>query len=169
MQKRVLTTTEASELLGASRQHVADLGDRGEIPCWRAGSHRRFRREDVMAYKVRIEGPTAGNLETMNLSDRRSLAYGLLLAERLVVSPDVVLTHARRNLDRLRTVHSDGSADLYLDKWTELLDGPVEAVLHVLTSVDEKSVNLRHAAPFAGVLSNAERRSVIRATRRAAA
>ena len=29
MVKTVLTTTQAAELLGASRQHVADLADRG--------------------------------------------------------------------------------------------------------------------------------------------
>lgn len=56
MMDDVLTTTQVSAMLGASRQHVADLGDRGEIPCWRAGTHRRFRREDVMAYKEHAPG-----------------------------------------------------------------------------------------------------------------
>ena len=157
-------------MLGASRQHVADLGDRGEIPCWRAGTHRRFRRQDVLAYKERTQGRSSGGgLDTMNLSDRRSLAFGLLIAEHLIVSPDAVLASGRANLDRLRQVHSDGSANRYLDRWSELLSGPVEAILRVLSSVDEESVDLRHVAPFAGVLTEDERRSVIESTRRSAA
>ena len=165
----VLTTTQASAVLGASRQHVADLADRGDIPCWRAGAHRRFRREDVLAYKERTQGRSEGGLDSMNLSDRRSLAYGLLIAEHLVVSPAAVLASGRKNLRHLRQVHSDGSANRYLNRWSDLLSGPVESILRVLTSMDEESVELRHTAPFAGVLTEEERRSVIRATRRSAA
>jgi len=42
---------------------------------------------------------------------------------------------------------------------------PLRPILYVLTSPDEDSVALRHAAPFAGVLSDGEREQVIRATR----
>ena len=89
----------------------------------------------------------------MNLSDRRSLAYGLLIAEHLVVSPAAVLASGRKNLRHLRQVHSDGSANRYLNRWSDLLSGPVESILRVLTSMDEESVELRHTAPFAGVLT----------------
>jgi len=165
----VLTTNKVAQLLGVSRQHAADLGDQGKISCWRVGTHRRFNREDVLAYRARVQRRLGPRLDRLNLSDRRSLAFGLLIAEKLVTSPGAVLPQARRNLDRLRTVHSDGSADSYLDKWDELLGGPVESILNVLTSIDEESVDLRHAAPVAGVLTEAERHSVIRSTRLAAA
>ena len=165
-----MTSTQVAQFLGTSRQHVADLADRGMIPCWRTGTHRRFRRADVVAYQERTQGRAhAGILESMNLTDRRSLAYGLLIAKKLVVAPDPVLGQARRNLARQRTVHTDGSADRYLNAWAELLAGPTEAILNVLTSTDQRSVALRHAAPFAGVLTDADRRSVIRSTRRTAA
>jgi hypothetical protein len=81
----------------------------------------------------------------------------------------VLLRRARRNLDRLRSVHSDGSAALYLDRWSELISGPVDGLLGVLTSTDEEAVALRHTSPFAGILNEASRRSVIKATRRSAA
>lgn len=42
-----LTTGETATMLGVSRQHVVDLCDRGELPCTRAGTHRRIRRSDV--------------------------------------------------------------------------------------------------------------------------
>jgi hypothetical protein len=105
----------------------------------------------------------------MSLTDRRSLALGLLIAERLVLSPENVIGRARRNLDQLRSVHSDGSANAYLDRWSALIAGPVEALLRVLTSTDEEAVVLRHASPFAGILTERDRLSVIRATRRSAA
>ena len=165
-----MTTTQVAQFLGTSRQHVADLGDRGTIPCWRTGTHRRFHRTDVVAYRERTQmRAEAGALESMNLTDRRSLAYGLLIAQRLVVDTESVLAQARRNLARQKTVHTDGSADRYLNAWEGLLAGPTEAILRVLTSTGDESVDLRHTAPFAGVLTDAERRAVIRSTRRTAA
>jgi excisionase family DNA binding protein len=167
MMKPVLTSSQAAQLLGVSRQHVADLADRGELASWRAGSHRRFRREDVDAYLAGLQGATkqSGRLSLLNLTDRRSLGYGLLIAAKLVAQPELVIGLGLKNLARLRAVHSDGSADYFLDCWDELLGGPPDTLFRVLTSTDEESIALRHTAPFAGLLSDEERREVIRATR----
>jgi hypothetical protein len=107
-------------------------------------------------------------MSTMNLSDRRSFVYGLLIAAKLAADPESVLVKARKNLRRLRRVHSDGSADVVLDRWEELLSGPSEMLITVLTSPAPSAVELRHASPFAGVLTEAERNWVIKATRSAA-
>jgi excisionase family DNA binding protein len=167
MPKAVLTSSEAARLLGVSRQHVADLADRGAIRCWRVGTHRRFHRVDVLALLSRLQDASREvvRVDSMNLTDRRSLAYGLLIAAKLVSRPNEVLGVARRNLDHLRKVHSDGSADRYLNRWEELVDSPLETLIQVLVSTDEESIDLRHASPFAGLVTQAELDEIIRATR----
>lgn len=46
----VLTTTEAAEILGMSRQGLVKLLPQGELKYTMSGSHRRFVRRDVEAY-----------------------------------------------------------------------------------------------------------------------
>jgi excisionase family DNA binding protein len=161
---RGLSTTQVAKLLGVSRQHVADLADRCELPSWRVGRHRRFDRVTIMD---RLP-PGSDRVMTMNLTDRRSLAYCLLLSARLVADPEAVLAKARENLEVMRTALDDGSSDRWLDRWEQMLDGPLEAILHVFTALDEESIELRHMAPFAGLLTDEERLQIIAATRRAA-
>lgn len=47
-----LTTAEVAKLLGCSRSQAIRLIDRGEIPSWRTGRHRRVSRTDVESYRA---------------------------------------------------------------------------------------------------------------------
>jgi len=48
---RVLTTQEAADFVGVSRQYMVRLMDSGVIPCERTGKHRRVRLSDIVAYQ----------------------------------------------------------------------------------------------------------------------
>ena len=75
------------------------------------------------------------------------------VAARLVADPPRVLDQARRNLEAMLASSARGSARVWLQKWQELLQGPVEGILEALTSRSPKSRELRQNSPFAGVLT----------------
>ncbi|HEX6074203.1 MAG TPA: helix-turn-helix domain-containing protein [Micromonosporaceae bacterium] len=149
----LLTTGEVAVLLRSSRQHVVDLCERGLLPYVRAGTHRRVRRADVEA----VLRPD------LTRDQLKALWLHRAVAGRLVTDPGTVLSKARANLDRLRRIHPDGMAAVWLDRWRTVLEDGAEAVLDVLTSRAPNAVELRQNSPFAGVLSEVERRAVLAA------
>ena len=49
---RRLSTTEAGDLLGVSRQYLTRLIERGDIPCDRVGRHRKVKLNDILLFKA---------------------------------------------------------------------------------------------------------------------
>jgi excisionase family DNA binding protein len=151
----LLTTGEAAKILNTSRQHVVDLCNRGDLPFVTTGSHRRIRRADVEALLTRTQRLTR--------DQRRSLWLGYAAAGKLVADPPGVMRKARHNLAQLREAHSRGASRRWLDEWESLLSGPMDRVLEALTSRTPRARELRQNSPFAGVLTEMERQSVLSA------
>jgi excisionase family DNA binding protein len=151
----LITTGEAGRLLGCSRQHVVDLCERGVLPFVSVGSHRRVRRADVADLAA----------AALTRDQERSLWLHRVVAGRLAVDPDAVLSRARRNLERLGEVHPGGMTAAWLAEWGAVLDAGEDAVFAVLTSAAPRAVELRQNSPFAGVLSEAERAAALEAFR----
>jgi len=149
----LLTTGEAARILNTSRQHVVDLCERGDLPFVTTGSHRRVRRADVEALAARTQRLTR--------DQDRSLWLGYAIAGKLAADPVGVSERARHNLAKLQRVHSGGASSRWLAEWEKLLGGHAEGVLEALTSRTPRARDLRQNSPFAGVLTEQERRSVL--------
>ena len=96
------------------------------------------------------------------LAEARSLALHRVVAERLKGDP-AVLDRAKQRIDewlRLGQPHPE-----YALAWRDLLTGPLDALLAVLTDGSERARSLRQVTPFAGVVSPRERWALWRETR----
>ncbi len=96
----------------------------------------------------------------------RSLWLHRAVAGRLARDPEGVLRRARRNLDRLERTHPTGMSARWLARWRRLINEGPEAVMRVLAAESAEADELRQNSPFAGVLPDAERLSVLRSARR---
>lgn len=88
------------------------------------------------------------------IADLRSKALHREVGKKLLRQPNL-LGVARRNLEKMRI--KTPYARSYVERWDSLLSGPIESVLQILGGDDEEAIALRHASPFAGVLSKKER------------
>ncbi len=153
----LISTGTASALLGTSRQHVVNLCDSERLPCFRVGTHRRVRREDVLRYR---DG------RPLTRDQIRSLWLHRAVARRLLLDPAGTIRQARANLRRLQAVHARGVAGQRMEEWELLLNGPIDELLEVITSRSDRGNELRQNSPFAGVLSDRERSRVLDSFRR---
>ena len=100
----MLTTSEAAELLGSSRQHVVDLCERGDLPYIWSGRHRRIPRAEL----DRILGGA------LTRDQERSLWLHRAVAGRLAIDPAGTMAKARRNIDE-RQLPPQATASMEVD------------------------------------------------------
>lgn len=87
--------------------------------------------------------------------DERSLALHRAVGVALRLNPSL-LSKVRANLDRWEQT----APGPWITEWRAELDRPLDALLALLESTDERATRMRQSSPFAGVLSQAERRTI---------
>jgi hypothetical protein len=92
--------------------------------------------------------------------DERSLAFDRLTAQKLLAEPALV-DRGLANLNRWLGTCSPAVRPVLLE-WRELLQGPRKGVIDILLSTDEHACRLRQSSPFAGVLTVAERTTLLK-------
>jgi hypothetical protein len=81
----------------------------------------------------------------------------------LAADPEPVLACARKNLRVMRRANEDGAAEGWFGEWERLLPGPLAGVIDALVSHGQHVRDLRQVTPFAGVISDEERRAMFAA------
>ena len=92
--------------------------------------------------------------------DERSLAFGRAIAARLPGQVELI-EQAQVTIGRWLETCSPSLRPALLE-WAAALAGPLDGVVWLLTSVDERATRLRQSNPFAGVLSPHERTQILR-------
>ena len=87
--------------------------------------------------------------------DERSLALHAAVAAKLQRDP-ALIERARANLSRWRAWLNGN----WMDAWQLILDGPLEGVVACLKERSERATRLRQSSPFAGLLTQQERRAI---------
>ncbi len=70
-----LTSQKAADILGVSRQYMVRLLDRGDIPSFRVGSHRRVRVEDLATYRAQRDQARRSALATLTADAQAAGGY----------------------------------------------------------------------------------------------
>ena len=93
--------------------------------------------------------------------DQLALAYHREIAARLLAAPDEVLNRARSNLKRWMKVHEGTGTVRALEEWQNLIDTlTLSDLIAKMTEDSDEGQRLRQSTPFAGVLSEQERKEV---------
>lgn len=106
--------------------------------------------DEILPRHVRGGGPHRA-------ADLRSLAYHRVVARRL---DEHLVADARRRLDRWRVAAR--MHDHWADAWHDVLEQPVSEIARLIVSDTPEARALRQNSPFAGALSEQERRRSIR-------
>ena len=95
-----------------------------------------------------------------SLYDAKSLALHSKIARNISKDPGL-LDKARKNLRRRRDNYDPDALPPFIVKWERLLAQPVQELAAFLVAVTDAAVRLRHFSPFAGVLTEEERQSIL--------
>lgn len=186
---QTLSQSEVARLLGVSHTTIGRWVKKGEIPVVPTRRGRKeislgqavrllqsveelteTPREEALAKVIHDQRDRANSLDVRTLlparllkntkghrkAELRSLAYHCAVAQRLTKQ---VVSDAQHRLSRWER---DGRVHpTWAGEWHRVLAMPEPRIARVLCSDSERSRALRQSSPFAGVLSEQERRRVI--------
>lgn len=137
--------TSSARESGGRRLHVLEPG----IAADRA-------RAEALDPKSLAAEPTDPSSDPHDRAERRNRAYHGALAKRLRKET------VQRALHQLWRWSEEGNIDpRYSEEWERVLRGPLGQVKRVLTEDSQRARDLRQNSPFAGLLSEAERRKIL--------
>ena len=157
LNNELLSTGQVASLLGSSRQHVVDLCEQGELPCSTTGTHRRVPKRAVELYARK-----RGRQSELMPDQVRSLWLHRAVAGKVARNPGRSLNLARQNASRVLDKQPASGTERWLRRWVQAIDQGPDAVMEILTSRSPLAREMRQVSPFAGVLTEKERREVLR-------
>jgi hypothetical protein len=117
-------------------------------------------RADALDPRSLVSAPTDDTADAHDRAERRNRAYHAALAKRLRKET------VRRALHQLWRWTEEGNIDpRYAEEWETVLRRPVADVRRVLAEDSQWARDLRQNSPFAGLLSEAERRKILQEIR----
>lgn len=150
--RREVPLLEVLELV----EEIEATGDRTYRPLSRVIRERRRRSEAAVDLNRLL--PRTTRPRSHRSAELQSLAYHRLVAERL---SEAIVDAARRRVDRWRNearVHPT-----WVAAWEKLLTRPIAEIAETIAADSPKARELRQTSPFAGVLSQQERRRIVEA------
>jgi hypothetical protein len=94
--------------------------------------------------------------------DRRSLEMHRLVAGKLRENPSLLVNVKERLRKNMRSNKYSRAVTDALAEWLDILENrPADEILQLLIDPGEEATRLRQSSPFAGVLSDSERKSVL--------
>ncbi|MBN2059985.1 MAG: hypothetical protein JW882_06160 [Deltaproteobacteria bacterium] len=85
--------------------------------------------------------------------EERSIALHREIARRIYSTPALIRI-AKRNIESW--AERNGETPIF-NEWREILDRPLDEIIEVLVSVNERGRRLRQSSPFCGILTPQER------------
>lgn len=149
------TEISVSELLDLLEQ-MAEPGDLSR-PLAAAVSRRRERSARTMTVDLLPWSPE-GEPDDHRRASLRALAYHRAVGKRLTPA---MVDAARRRLERWRA--ENRIHPVWADEWTKLLSEPLDRIREGIGEDSPHAADLRQSSPFAGSLSDHERRQILRA------
>ena len=100
----------------------------------------------------------------MNFSDRYAYLLHVLVAERILSDPKSVIEKARSNVKKWigQTEHANAYNRSYFE-WSDILDNnSPDEIRRLILRTDDEGQRLRSSTPFVGVLTDAERKAILK-------